>query len=201
MLKSKTVQTRPKTGKSAKRENKRKQLAGSAATALCKLGYANTSMRDIAEMSGDALSALHYYFEDRIDLISYCVRNHKMAFLAKMESALAADTLDTLILRFSMGLSQAATYDASQHRLWFDIRNQATFTPAFQPAIDEIEEAIIAVFSKIETRFMPGRDQALFDYVAIDGLFRFVVESSDPIYRDYDANLALFERQLCGLWR
>lgn len=199
--KAKNVQTSKNSGRSKKYEDKRQLLASSAAAALCKLGYANTSMRDIAKMSGDPLSALHYYFDDRIDLITFCVRNHKMAFLAKMESALVALTLEELISKFSIGLSQAATYDASQHRLWFDIRNQAIFTPAFQPAIDEIETAIISVFEKIEEQFMPGRGEALLDYVAIDGLFRHIVQSPDPVYLDYSENLSLFERQLRCLWR
>lgn len=194
------MQTSNNIARSRKHEDRRQVLASSAAAALCKLGYANTSMRDIAEMSGEPLSALHYYFDDRVDLITFCVRNHKMAFLAKMDAALSADTLDDLVSRFSTGLAQASTFDANQHRLWFDIRNQATFTPAFQPAIDEIEAAILSVFDKIEARFLPGRGEALLDYVAIDGLFRHIVQSPDPIFRDYPANLALFERQLRCLW-
>jgi AcrR family transcriptional regulator len=66
--------------KSAKRNEKKRQIAESAINALQELGYANTSLRDIASKSGMSLGILHYYFEDRSDLIIYCVKTYKTGF-------------------------------------------------------------------------------------------------------------------------
>lgn len=187
--------------KTKKREDKRRQLAESAADALCTLGYANTSLRDIAEMSGNALGTLHYYFEDRVDLITYSVKFHKRAFLDELKAAAAADgKLSDVITLLSAGLAHGVTYHANAHKLWFDIRNQAMFDPAFEPAIAEIEGEIITIFSTIEARFLPDRNDAAMDYTAVDGLFRYIMQSKLPEHRDYEANFALFRRMLEYLW-
>lgn len=187
--------------KAQKREERRRALAESTAEALGELGFANTTMRDIAARSGDSLSTLHYYFEDRVDLISYSVRYHKMAFLAELSDAVAAETMDELIELFSAGLAKGVTYNADNHKNWFDIRNQATFDKAFAPVIEDIEGTIIQIFADIENRFLPGRADALLDYTAIDGLFRYIMQSELPEHRDYQTNFSLFERMLRYLWQ
>lgn len=187
--------------KSKKREEKRRQLAKSAAHALCTLGYANTSLRDIAEHSGNALGSLHYYFEDRVDLITYSVKMFKRAFLDELHAAASeSETLQDVIANLSAGLSNGVTFHPDEHKLWFDIRNQATFDTAFEPAIVEIEGEIVEVFAKIEQRFLGDRDDAVLDYTAIDGLFRYIMQSKLPEHRDYDANLRQFQKMLNYLW-
>ncbi len=188
--------------KSKKREDKRRLLAESTANALCDLGYANTSLRDIAELSGNALGTLHYYFEDRVDLITYSVRYHKGAFLDELKAAAAAEgDLDDVIDLLSAGLAHGVTYNADKHKLWFDIRNQAMFDPVFAPAIADIEGDIIRIFSSIEERFLGDRQDADLDYTAIDGLFRYIMQSKMPVHRDYEANVALFKKMLNYLWK
>ena len=188
--------------KSKKREVKRRKLAESAAKALCALGYANTSLRDIAEQSGDPVGTLHYYFEDRVDLITYSVAMYKRAFLDELQvAASASQTLKDVIASLSAGLSNGVTFHADEHKLWFDIRNQAAFDPVFEPAIREIEGEIVEVFAKIEDRFMSDRDHAVLDYTAVDGLFRYIMQSKEPQHRDYDANVKLFQDMLNYLWK
>ena len=63
---------------------KKRPIAESAITALQELGFANTSLRDIAAKSDMSLGMLHYYFEDRSDLIIYCVRIYKQDFVTGM---------------------------------------------------------------------------------------------------------------------
>lgn len=187
--------------KSKKREDKRRQLAESTAHALCTLGYANTSLRDIAEHSGNALGTLHYYFEDRVDLITFSVKMYKSAFLDELRTAAEASaTLQEVIANLSAGLSNGVTFHAEEHKLWFDIRNQAMFDTAFETAIAEIEGEIIRVFSEIEKRFLHGRNDAALDYTAVDGLFRYIMQSKMPEHRDYDANVHEFQKMLNYLW-
>ncbi|PUB10270.1 TetR/AcrR family transcriptional regulator [Yoonia sediminilitoris] len=187
--------------KSKKREDKRRQLAESAAHALCTLGYANTTLRDIAEHSGNALGTLHYYFEDRVDLITFSVKMYKSAFLDELRTAAnASETLAEAIANLSAGLSHGVSFNADEHKLWFDIRNQAIFDEVFEDSIAEIEGEIIKIFAEIEQRFLVGRDAAILDYAAIDGLFRYLMQSKLPEHRNYDANLATFQKMLNYLW-
>lgn len=194
--------TKPSDRKLQKREDKRRQLAESAANALCTLGYANTSLRDIAELSGTALGTLHYYFEDRVDLITYAVKLYKSAFLEELLAAAStSETLDQVIAHLSAGLADGATFHAQTHRLWFDIRNQAMFQDAFEPAMLELETDIIEIFSTIEGRFLGDRQDAALDYAAVDGLFRYIMQSKLPEHQEYDANVALFKKMLQYLWK
>ena len=57
--------------RSAKRSRRKDELALAAIDALKQLGYARTSLRDIAEISGVSVGMLHYYFEDKTDLITF----------------------------------------------------------------------------------------------------------------------------------
>ena len=53
---------------------RREQLARSALTTLAELGYARTSLREIAQNSEFSHGVVHYYFDDKLDLIIACVR-------------------------------------------------------------------------------------------------------------------------------
>ncbi len=53
------------------------QLAAAALQTLSELGYARTSLREIAQNSEFSHGVLHYYFTDKVDLITYCVRQYK----------------------------------------------------------------------------------------------------------------------------
>src|ERR1700735_5262158 len=56
---------------------RRDELAAAARQTLAELGYANTSLRDIAQNSAFSHGVLHYYFADKFELITYCVRQYK----------------------------------------------------------------------------------------------------------------------------
>ena len=55
-------------------DQRRTQLAESALRTLSELGYARTSVRDIAQNSEFSHGVLHYYFKDKAELIVYSVR-------------------------------------------------------------------------------------------------------------------------------
>ena len=160
--------------KSAKRARKKDDLADNAIAALKQLGYARTSLRDIAELSGVAVGTLHYYFEDKADLITYCVLRYKSGFMAEMQSILSADVApDQLSDRFVKGLSLSIRRDAETHRLWYDIRAQAMFDPAFHAVVAEIEAALVDLVAEFlnrtgQTDIAPGTA-----YMMLDAPFRY----------------------------
>ena len=60
-----------------KYDERRTQLAISALATLGELGYARTSLREIAQNSEFSHGVVHYYFADKLELITHCVRYYK----------------------------------------------------------------------------------------------------------------------------
>jgi AcrR family transcriptional regulator len=185
--------------KSAKQDKKKRQIADSAITALHELGYANTSLRDIAAKSEMSLGILHYYFEDRSDLIIFCVRIYKQEFVAGIRHALdRAKGRDAVIDALAGALAVSITKDASTHRLWYDIRNQALFDDRFQPVTSEIETTLVSMVSHAFMRAghaTPPRVEL--QYALLDGVFRFLLQDQlCGTFRSTKATKAIFAQIL-----
>ena len=161
-----------------KRDEKKAMIAGSALRALQELGYANTSLRDIAAQSDMSLGMLHYYFEDKMQLIIYCVSAYKSGFTSRVRAALdGVIGRDAVIAAFSKALALAIVEDAASHRLWYDIRAQAMFDPAFRPVVAEIESTLIEVVHLAgRAAGRPADHIGDLDYAMIDGAFRFLMQ-------------------------
>lgn len=168
--------------RTAKRDGKKRQIAESAILALKELGYANTSLRDIAEKSEMSLGMLHYYFEDRTDLIIYCVSIYKDQFVRNIADALErAEGRQAVIERFSQALVASIIDDEMTHRLWYDIRAQAMFDETFRPVVSEIESKLIGLVS---TAFVKAGHDTPTDvelsYALLDGVFRYLMQNQIP---------------------
>lgn len=164
--------------KYAKRDEKKRQIAESALKALKELGYANTSLRDIAAKSAMSLGMLHYYFEDRSDLIIYCVTIYKTEFVRRISDALeTAEGRDQVITAFANALVTSIVDDEMTHRLWYDIRTQAMFDETFRPVVAEIEALLIGI---VRTAYVRAGhavpEQIDIHYALLDGAFRFLMQ-------------------------
>lgn len=187
------------SAKADKRNEKRRQIMASASDALRQLGYAHTSLRDIAELSGVSLGQLHYYFEDRTDLILFCVHHYKDAFLDDLCTAVDnVRTRTAAVQAMSAVLAGTLARSADTHRLWYDIRGQAMFDPAFRPVVADIEASLIAVFADLEGRIEGMTRDAAGHYAAVDGLFRYLMQTPDPLPED--RMQAAFADLLTRLW-
>lgn len=170
--------------KSTKREDKKRLIAESAIKALVVLGYANTSLRDIAEQSGMSLGMLHYYFEDKIELITYCVTRYKEDFISQldgvMEQAVTPEQAEQL---FHNLLVHAIVTDAATHRLWFDIRTQSLFDEVFLPTVTDLEIALIEVVQRVANKMQLQADAEVL-YALVNGMFRIQMQryTSDDDY-------------------
>ena len=87
---------------------RRDQLAAAALQTLAELGYANTSLRDIAQNSEFSHGVLHYYFADKFELITYCVRRYKAECVQRYDSIVATATAADE-LRDGFGAAMAGT--------------------------------------------------------------------------------------------
>jgi AcrR family transcriptional regulator len=157
---------------------RRDQLAAAALQTLAEQGYANTSLRDIAQNSDFSHGVLHYYFADKFELITYCVRQYKAECVTRYDAivttAAAADEL-----RADFGAAMAGTLrdEAAPHRLWYDLRNQSQFEEKLRADAAEIDHSLERMTWRIVARYaqLSGRDLAVtpaLAYALLDGVFQ-----------------------------
>lgn len=162
------------TRRSDRRNAKKRALAEHTLSTLSQLGYARTSLRDIAEQSDVSLGILHYYFEDKAELISTCVQLYKEDFLARLGANLAASGPPERIgARIVEGLVDSIENDAEMHRLWYDIRSQALFDDSFTDVVTELERAMVDLCGRLLERIDVAGQDPLDIYLRFDGLFRY----------------------------
>lgn len=185
--------------KNAKRDARKRQIAESALAALKELGYANTSLRDIAAKCDLSIGMLHYYFEDRSELITYCVYVYKTEFVRKIIDALhKAEGREQVVDSFADALVASIIDDEMTHRLWYDIRTQAMFDATFRPVVAEIEAMLIDI---VRTAFIKAGQEVPeaveVPYAMLDGLFRYMMQRQiGAAAVDRDALKAVFAATL-----
>ena len=166
---------RPPVDKVAER---RAELAEAALQTLSELGYARTSVREIAQNSAFTHGVLHYYFSDKVDLILCSVRQYKSRCVTRYdEVTAAAKSRDELLRGFLRALAQTLRDEAHLHRLWYDIRAQAMFEIAFQADVAQIDKSLEDMIWRIVSRYAELGDVTLTltpsaCYAVVDGLFQ-----------------------------
>jgi AcrR family transcriptional regulator len=166
------------------RVDPKRSLAEHAIATLARLGYAQTSLRDIAKCSGLSVGIIHYHFKDKVDLIAYCTRLYKEEFVREIDTLVSrAHTPNEVIGAFIAGAVAAieSPESAERHRLWFDIRAQAMFDNRFHSALNEIEAALIGMSERFCTRLTQTGAQVINLtpaelYIVVDGFFRFYLQ-------------------------
>jgi AcrR family transcriptional regulator len=157
---------------------RRDQLAAAALQTLAERGYANTSLRDIAQNSEFSHGVLHYYFADKFELIMYCVRQYKAECVTRYDSiALTAVGPDQLRRGFAAAMAATMTEDAALHRLWYDLRNQSLFDEKFRADVDDIDHSLERMIWRIVSRFgelsrTPVAVPPALAYALLDGVFQ-----------------------------
>ena len=172
---------RSTSGRQASREERveerRTQLAQSALATLGELGYARTSLREIAQNSEFTHGVVHYYFADKVELITHCVRLYKTQCVNRFdEIVITSRTADELLGRFAAKLVETMTTEAPLHRLWYDLRTQSLFEEAFRDDVLEIDRTLQDMIWRVIARYAdlsgvtPLLD-AQAAYAMFDGLF------------------------------
>jgi AcrR family transcriptional regulator len=157
---------------------RRAQLADAALLTLSEMGYARTSLREIAQKSGFSHGVFHYYFRDKVDLITYCVREYKAACIAHYDLIVSSATsAEQVRVSFAAALAASARDDTAMHRLWYDLRNQSLFETDFQADVAEVDDSLERMIWRIMTTYADfvGADIALSRsavYAVFDGMFQ-----------------------------
>ena len=157
---------------------RRAELAAAALQTLAEFGYARTSLRDIAHNSNFSHGVLHYYFSDKIELITYCVRQYKAECVTRYDN-IVATAGSAQQLRRGFGAAMAATLrqDAQMHRLWYDLRNQSLFEDSFSGDVREIDQSLERMIWRIVSRYselagVPVAVSPSLAYAIYDGIFQ-----------------------------
>jgi AcrR family transcriptional regulator len=158
-------------------ERRRIALAESALKTLGELGYARTSLREIANNSEFTHGVVHYYFRDKIDLISYCVRYYKTKCARRYDEVVETATSgDELVTGFLAKMTQTLVEETPMHKLWYDLRAQSMFEEQLRPDVEAIDELLEEMIWRILSRYgdltgtTPTVD-APTAYALVDGLF------------------------------
>jgi AcrR family transcriptional regulator len=158
-------------------ERRRIALAESALKTLGELGYARTSLREIANNSEFTHGVVHYYFRDKIDLISYCVRYYKTKCARRYDEVVETATSgDELAAGFLGKMTQTLLEETPMHKLWYDLRAQSMFEDQLRADVEAIDQLLEEMIWRILTRYAeltgstPTVD-APTAYALLDGLF------------------------------
>lgn len=159
-------------------EARRTELAIATLHTLADLGYARTSLREIAQNSEYSHGVLHYYFADKRDLIIHAVRQYEAVCITRYDDVIAnATTADELQNGFVETFFETLKTDAALHRLWYDLRNQSLFEEFFRDDVQDIDKRREAMIWRIITRYTeladdePATSPAT-AYAVIDGVFQ-----------------------------
>jgi AcrR family transcriptional regulator len=167
--------SRRKVDKFAER---RAQLADSALQTLAELGYARTSLREIAQNSEFSHGVLHYYFNDKVDLLTHCVRQYEAVCVTRYDEIVAtAESPDQLRADFAAAMAHTLRTEAPMHRLWYDLRNQSLFEESFRADVLEIDQRRQEMIWSVVNRYaeLTGSTAAVAPsvaYATFDGLFQ-----------------------------
>ena len=157
---------------------RRTELAQAALLTLSELGYARTSLREIAQNSTFSHGVLHYYFKDKLDLITCCVGHYKQQCVARYDRVTAdAMTFQALLDGFTDALAASIREEAHLHRLWYDIRAQAMFEPHFRADVAAIDQGLQDMIWRIVARLHELRNVSPnfsppLVYALVDGVFQ-----------------------------
>ncbi|WP_243659236.1 TetR/AcrR family transcriptional regulator [Tamaricihabitans halophyticus] len=157
---------------------RRAQLADSALRTLAELGYARTSLREIAQNSEFSHGVLHYYFADKVDLLTHCVRQFEEACVTRYDEIVArANDADELAREFAGAMAGTLDADAQMHRLWYDLRNQSLFEESFRADVLEIDRRREEMITHVVVRYAELLDRPVglstsVAYAMFDGLFQ-----------------------------
>jgi AcrR family transcriptional regulator len=160
-----------------KYDERRTQLAISALATLGEPGYARTSLREIAQNSEFSHGVVHYYFADKFELITHCVRYYKAQCVTRYDGLVAeSTTAEELLTRFGDKLVETLTTEAPMHRLWYDLRTQSMFEEQFRPDVLMIDATLEDMIGRVVLRYaeLAGRPLVMdvpTIYALLDGVF------------------------------
>lgn len=181
---------------------RRRELADAALAAVAVRGFAHTGLRDVAAHTSLSLGILHYYFDDKDDLIGQAIWQYKSECARRYDEIVATSrTGDELAQRFGTEMSATLRDEADMHRLWYDLRNQSLFDTGFRDTIIAIDNllsdmvwAVVERYAELENKSStvgPISAYALFDGIFLNSLIAFLRGDLEAVHRVEAASIQL----------
>lgn len=155
---------------------RRAELVETTLRTLATVGYARTSVREIAQQSSYSHGVLHYYFKDKDELILAAVRLFRDRCSRRYEGLLReAGTAEELAAGLADTLVGDLAEGTREHRLWYDLRSQAMFRPELRADVLEIDDLLADLAWRLATRYAELCDRPVavarpVVYATLDGI-------------------------------
>jgi AcrR family transcriptional regulator len=131
------------------KETPARKILTTAFECLSTRGYANVSMRNIADEAGVALSQLTYYYKNKEKLFTEVINMMMDQYLNEIEATLEStiDTKDkiTSLVRFFKKLIKDKP---NLLRLFIDFTAQALWIPSFREQLDSLFNALTEIIER-----------------------------------------------------
>lgn len=185
---------------------RRAELGAATLQTLATLGYARTSLREIAQNSPYSHGVLHYYFTDKVDLILCSVRQYKAVCVTRYDRVTAeAGNYGELLERFCDKMAETLREETDMHRLWYDLRSQAMFETSLREDVLAIDRSLQEMIWRVLSRFAelahsPVRVSSDMAYAMLDGVFQHALQNyvsgDQEALGELQRSVALLVRQL-----
>jgi len=131
------------------KENTSEKILMTAFECLSSRGYANVSMRNIADEAGVALSQLTYYYKNKEKLFTEVISMMMDQYLNEIEATLkstidAKDKIASLVRFFK----ELIRDKPNLLRLFIDFTAQALWIPSFREQLDSLFNAITEIIER-----------------------------------------------------
>lgn len=122
-----------------KKTNQSEQILDAAYKCISSKGYANISLRNIANEAGVALSQLHYYFGSKKDLFREIIKRMIKKYLTEFEYHLekestSKDKITSIIKYFQKVLKN----DPELFKLLYDLSSLALWSDSFKDLLSNL---------------------------------------------------------------
>lgn len=137
---------------SKKKDNQYELILQTAYECISTKGYANVSMRDVAEKAGVALSQITYHFKNKDGLLTEVVNTMAQEYLTEIEDYLRTGNdpkqkLANLIKYFQVVLEEKPEL----FKLFYDFTSMAVWSPDFSKQINDLFSKFVKL---IETHIL-----------------------------------------------
>ncbi|QOR35288.1 TetR/AcrR family transcriptional regulator [Clostridium sp. 'deep sea'] len=122
-----------------KKNDKREQILSAASKCIAKNGYANVSLRDIADEAGVVLSQLNYYFGNKEVIFSEIIKNFVDSFLEGFKNYLnLGKMVENKIELLSNYLKKVSQEDKLSFKLLCDLVSMSLWSDSFKKIFNDL---------------------------------------------------------------
>lgn len=185
------------------KQSQSEKILIAASECISKKGYANVSMRDIANEAGVVLSQLNYYFSNKEGLFKEVVKMMTVKYLRDIEEALKTEEspkerLKQLIKYFRKMLQ----YNPKLFKLLYDFTGLALWSPVFSDLLsslyndlaDLVENYILSNFQIIRSKGISVKSLSRLIIGSMFGIgVQVLIDHDEELTDALDAMQVLFE--------